>query len=167
MSMRKYFYFILAGITYMIIHEGVHLIQALIYGIYEGIKVLPLGIEVEIIQPLTIGGYKLAAFSGLSSVVTILIGYSLFLLAPIVLELKKQYLKNYIYYVTFVFLLLDPAYISVLSFFVGGDINGIALGLNLPYIIIRSVYFVVAVINTYLIYKKLYPAYVIKDFGKG
>ena len=160
---RKYFYFILAGVTYLIVHEGVHLIQALIYGIYEGIKVLPLGIEIEIIQPLTIGGYKLAAFSGLSSVVTILIGYILFLLSPKILKLKKQYLKNYIYYVTFVFLLLDPVYISVLSFFVGGDINGIALGLNMPYTFVRSVYFLVAAINIFLIYKKLYPAYVIKE----
>ncbi len=160
---RKYWYCILAGLTYLIVHEGVHLIQALVYGIYQGIKILPLGIEVEIIQPLTIGGVKLAAFSGLSSAVTILIGYILFLLSPKVLKSKKQYLKNYIYYVTFVFLLLDPVYISVLSFLAGGDINGIALGLNIPYMFIRSVYFLAAVISVYLIYKKLYPAYVIKE----
>lgn len=154
----------MAGITYLIIHEGVHIIQALIFGIYKGIKVLPLGIEVVIIQPLTIEGYKLAAFSGLSSVVTLLIGYVLFAFSPKILKLNKQPVKNYIYYVTFVFLLLDPVYISLLSFVlgVGGDINGIALGLNIPYIIVRGIYFVIAAINIYLVFKKLYPAYVIK-----
>lgn len=32
--MRKYLYTILAGITYIIIHEGVHIMQALIFNIY-------------------------------------------------------------------------------------------------------------------------------------
>jgi hypothetical protein len=159
---RKYLYFILAGITYLIVHEGVHLIQALISGIYKGINVLPSGIEVEIVQPLTISGIELAAFSGLSSVVTVLIGYVLFVFSPKILKLNKQAVKNYIYYVTFVFLLLDPVYISLLSFFVGGDINGIALGLNIPYMTVRGIYLIIAVFNTYLVYKKLYPAFVIK-----
>lgn len=160
---RRYLYFILAGITYLIIHEGVHIIQALVYGIYKGISVLPVGIEVEIMQPLTIGGFKLAAFSGLSSLVTILIGYVLFVFSPTILKLNKQPVKNYIYYVTFVFLLLDPVYMSLLSFFVGGDINGIASGLNIPYMAVRGIYFVIAAFNTYLVSKKLYPAYVIKQ----
>lgn len=161
---RKYLYTILAGVTYLIVHEGVHIIQALIYGVYKGINVLPLGIEVEIIQPLIIGGFKLAAFSGFSSVVTILIGYILLFISPKVLKLSKQHVKNYIYYVTFFFLLLDPIYISLISFFVGGDINGIALGLNLHYMVIRSIYLFIAVINAYLVYKKLYPAYVMKKW---
>lgn len=93
---RKYFYFFLAGLTYIIVNEGIHLAQAIIYDIYRGVRILPLGIEIEIIQPLTIGGLKLAAFSGLSSVVTILIGYILFLLSPKILKLEKQYIKKYI-----------------------------------------------------------------------
>lgn len=160
---RKYLYFVLAGITYLAVHEGIHIVQALIYGIYKGINMLPLGVEVEVIQPLTISGPKLAAFSGLSSISTLLMGYVLFLLSPVVLKSKKQHLKNYIYYVTFIFLLLDPIYISILSYFVGGgDINGIALGLHIPYMLVRSIYLIVAIINVCLIYKKLYPAYVIK-----
>lgn len=154
--MKKYIYSILAGITYVIIHEGVHIIQALIFSIYKDIKLLPLGIEVEILQPLTIEGFKLASFSGLSSVVTVLIGYVLFIFSPKILKFNNQSVKNYIYYVTFVFLLVDPIYISLLSFFVGGDINGIVLGLNTSYMIVRAVYLVIAVINIYLVYKKLY-----------
>jgi len=162
-ALRKYLYFLSAGMTYLIIHEGVHIIQAQIFGIYKGIGIQPLGIEVIIMQPLTIGGFKLAAFSGLSSVVTIFIGYVLFMFSARILKLNKQPVKNYLYYVTFVFLLLDPVYMSLISLFVGGDINGIALGLNIPYMLIRGIYFVIAVFNTYLVYKKLYPAYVIKQ----
>lgn len=64
---------------------------------------------------------------------------------------------------TLIFLLLDPVYISLLSFFVGGDINGIALGFNIPYMVVRGIYLVIAVINFYFVYKKLYPAYILKD----
>lgn len=160
---RKYVYFLMAGITYIFVHEGVHLIQAQIYGVYEEIRFLPLGIEVVIKEPLTIGGWKLASFSGLSSIVTLLIGYVLFFLSPKILKLNFQPIKNYVYYVIFVFLLLDPIYMSILSFFVGGDINGITFGLGVPYIVVRAVFFVIVVINIYLVYKKLYPAYVIKE----
>lgn len=159
---KKYLYFLLAGITYLVIHEGVHVVLANIFGVFEGIKVLPIGVEVEITQPLTIGGIRLALFSWLSSITTIVIGYVLLFLTPKILKLKSQQIKNYIYYVTFVFLLLDPVYISILSFFVGGDINGITLGLNLSYTVIRGIYFIVAAFNGYLVYKRLYPAYVIK-----
>ena len=124
---RKYSYFLLAGITYLIIHEGVHIILAQIFGIYEGIRLHPLGVEVLITQPLKIEGFKLAMFSGLSSVITVLIGYILFLYSPKILKSKNQPVKNYLYYVTFVFLLLDPIYISMLSFVVGGDIGSATL----------------------------------------
>ncbi len=160
---RRYLYSILGALTYIIIHEGVHIIQAKAFGVYEGIRVLPIGIEVLIAEPLRISGLKLASFSGLSSVITIIIGYTLFIFTPKILKLNKQPIKNYLYYATFAFLLIDPIYISLISFFVGGDINGISLGLNLSYITIRCIYFVIAIFNTYLVYKKLYPAYVIKQ----
>lgn len=136
---------------------------ALLFGVYEGIKILPIGVEILIETPLTIGGYKLAVFSGLSSIVTITIGYGLLILTPRILKINSQPLKNYLYYVTLVFLLLDPIYLSLISFFVGGDINGITLGLNIPYGLVRAVYFAIAVYNLYLVIKKLYPVYVTKN----
>lgn len=160
---RRYVYFFLAGLTHIIIHEGIHLIQAHIYGVYQGIRILPLGVEVLITQPLTIGGVKLALFSGLSSIGTITIGYILLILSPKIIKLNIQTVKNYLYYVTLIFLLLDPLYIALLSFFVGGDINGIAFGLNISHISIRIVFSLIFVSNLYLVCKKLYPAYVIKD----
>jgi hypothetical protein len=161
-SASRYFYTILGGLTHLFVHEGVHIVVALLFGVYEGVKILPIGIEVLIEEPLTIGGYKLAVFSGLSSILTIVIGYGLLMLAPRILKINSQPLKKYLYYVTLVFLLLDPIYLSLISFFVGGDINGIVLGLNIPYGLVRAVYFAIAVYNLYLVIKKLYPAYVTK-----
>ena len=161
--MSRYFYTILGGLTHLFVHEGVHIVVALLFGVYEGVKILPIGIEVLIEEPLTIGGYKLAVFSGLSSIVTITIGYGLLILTPRILKINSQPLKNYLYYVTLVFLLLDPIYLSLISFFVGGDINGIVLGLNIPYGLVRAVYFAIAVYNLYLVIKKLYPVYVTKN----
>lgn len=161
--MSRYFYTILGGLTHLFVHEGVHIVVALLFGVYEGIKILPIGVEILIETPLTIGGYKLAVFSGLSSIVTITIGYGLLILTPRILKINSQPLKNYLYYVTLVFLLLDPIYLSLISFFVGGDINGITLGLNIPYGLVRAVYFAIAVYNLYLVIKKLYPVYVTKN----
>ncbi|QUH26565.1 hypothetical protein [Serpentinicella alkaliphila] len=158
---RRYFYFILSALTYILIHEGVHLLQAFKYGIYEGIRVNPLGIEVMIAEPLTISGIKLAMFSGLSSIVTISIGYFLFFSTNGILGLNKKPIEIYLYYVTLLFMLIDPLYLSILSFVVGGDINGITLGLNISYESIRILFFIIASINLYLVYKKLYPKYVI------
>ena len=162
-SASRYFYTILGGLTHLFVHEGVHIVVALLFGVYEGVKILPIGIEVLIEEPLTIGGYKLAVFSGLSSILTIVIGYGLLMLAPRILKINSQPLKKYLYYVTLVFLLLDPIYLSLISFFVGGDINGIVLGLNIPYGLVRAVYFAIAVYNLYLVIKKLYPVYVTKN----
>ena len=162
-SASRYFYTILGGLTHLFVHEGVHIVVALLFGVYEGVKILPIGIEVLIEEPLTIGGYKLAVFSGLSSILTIVIGYGLLMLAPRILKINSQPLKKYLYYVTLVFLLLDPIYLSLISFFVGGDINGITLGLNIPYGLVRAVYFAIAVYNLYLVIKKLYPVYVTKN----
>ena len=156
---RQYGFYILAVITYLLIHEGTHLVQALIHNIFQGFRFNGVGVEVLITQPLIIGGLKLACFSGLSSVLTIGIGYIIYFLTPLILSAKSNVTKSYLYYVALVFLFLDPLYISVFSFFVGGDINGISQGLGIPYMIIRIVYFVILVLNALIVVKKLYPKY--------
>jgi len=156
---RQFSLYILAGVTYLIIHEGVHLLQAFNHNIFRGLRFNGIGIEVMITEPLTIGGWRLACFSGLSSIATILIGYIIYLLTPLILSGKSRLLKGYLYYTALVFLLVDPLYIAVFSFVVGGDINGIALGLGIPYMLIRAVFAAVLVLNIVLVVKKLYPQY--------
>jgi len=156
---RQYAVNILAVITYLIIHEGTHIIQALAHGIFQGLKFSIMGVEVLITQPLTIGGWKLACFSGLSSLVTVGTGYVIYKMTPAILVAGNQFIKSYFYYTALVFLILDPLYISIFSFFVGGDINGISVGLGVPYMLIKGIYFAVLVLNVMLAIKKLYPKY--------
>lgn len=157
--LRRYIFFCLAAVTYLFIHEGVHIVQALKEGIYEGIIFNGAGFEVLITQPLTISGLKLALFSGLSSLVTVGIGYCILAGTSLILSGSNRYVKNYMFYTCAVLLLLDPFYISILSFFFGGDIHGIALGLNMQYPIIRGIYLFVLIINFILVCKILYPRY--------
>ena len=166
---RQYIFYVSAVLTYLVIHEGTHVIQALAYGIFQGLRFNGIGVEVLITEPLTISGLKLACFSGLSSVVTISVGYVICVFTPQILALNNRLVKSYLYYTALVFLLLDPLYIGVVSLFVNGDINGITLGLGLPYTTVRMVYLLVLVINVFFVVKKLYPKYAenFKDNGKG
>ena len=135
------------------------MVQALSHNIFQGIRFNGIGVEVLITQPLTIDGLKLACFSGLSSLITIGIGYIIYSLTPFILSAKSNVIKSYLYYVALVFLFLDPLYISVFSFFLGGDINGISQGLGIPYMMVRIVYFVILALNALIVVKKLYPKY--------
>ncbi len=65
-------------IIYYIIHEGTHLIQAVLAGNFDYVRFVGIvGIEIMIKEfPV---GIELAMFSGLSSIVTILLGYLLIL----------------------------------------------------------------------------------------
>ncbi len=148
-------------IFYGIIHESMHLLQAIYLGIFEGIRLVGIfGVEIMITEPLTISGPTLALFSGLSSFVTIGIGYMLLLFMPKILELKHKNIKSMIYFVTIIFMLLDPLYLSVLSITFGGDINGIAHGFRIPYFAIRMFYGIIFLVNLTIVIKRIYPAYV-------
>lgn len=158
--LKQYLFCLLAGVTYLGIHEGVHLLQAYILDVFEGVRFNGLGVEVLIKEPLAITGWQLACFSGLSSVVTVFIGYIILAATKQILSVNSRFAKVYFYYVAIVFLLLDPLYISVFSFLVGGDINGVAIGLDIPYAAVRTAFLAVLGINSCLVVKKLYPAYI-------
>ncbi|GIN92442.1 hypothetical protein J22TS1_34930 [Siminovitchia terrae] len=164
--LNRYLYMAVGMLLYLIIHEGFHLLQAYYLGIFEGIRFIGiLGVEIQITEPLTIGGLTLASFSGLSSLATMIIGYLLYLHMPKILGLENRTIKSMLYFVTFIFMLVDPVYISLLSLGFGGDINGISQGLGISHMVIRIFYGVIFVINLVIIVKKVYPAYV-NDFNK-
>lgn len=162
---NRYLYTVVGILLYLIIHEGIHFIQAINLGIFEGIRFVGIfGVEIMITEPLTISGLTLAMFSGASSFVTIIIGYMFLIFMPKILELKQKNIKSMIYFVTIVFMLIDPFYLSVLSIMFGGDINGISQGLYIPYFIIRIFYGIVFLVNLIIVIKTVYPAYV-NDFN--
>jgi len=148
-----------AAIVYMVIHEGVHIIQAIITNNFDYLRIVGIwGIEVMIKEVPT--GIQLALFSGLSSVVTVICGYILYFLMPKIFKMKGGLVKIIIYYCTLVLMALDPIYLSVLHFFVGGgDMNGITKGLNVSSLVVSLVYGCVAILSIFLIIKKVYPGY--------
>ena len=63
-----------------------------------------------------------------------------------------------LYYITFLFLVLDALNLSIGPFFYGGDVHGIARGLGVHHYVIQLVFFIVLLFNRELIAQKLMRA---------
>lgn len=155
---RKWLALICAIVLYHLIHEGSHAIAALLYGAFERIRILGIGVQVvasvELLTDIQIG-----IFCIVGSVATLLTAYALLLFLPRIAARKSKLFRAIGYYATLTFLLLDPIYLAVLYRFVGGgDMNGILL-LGIPETLAQLIYGAIALINLFLIIKKVYPAY--------
>ena len=132
----------------------------MILGVFE--KILFVGIwGIQIVTTEgSLNGINLALFSGLSSIVTILIGYIL-AFHPSIYKIKNKNILIAIYYITLCFLLLDPLYMSILSKFIGGggDLNGIITGLKTSDIPFRIIFGIILIINMMLFKNKVCPKY--------
>ena len=129
-SVKQWLGVFIAIVSYYIIHEGTHLLLALILGVFE--KILFVGIW------------------GIQ-IVTILIGYIL-AFHPSIYKIKNKNILIGIYYIVLCFLLLDPLYMSILSKFIGGggDLNGIITGLKTSDIPFRIIFGIILFINIIL-----------------
>lgn len=157
-SMKQWTGVFIAIISYYIIHEGTHLLLALLFGAFERIRIVGIW-GIQIVTDNGLDGIRLALFSGLSSIVTIVIGYIL-AFSTFVYQLKSRALLIAFYYITCCFMLLDPIYISVLSLFVGGgDLNGITTGLQTSDIPFRIIFGSIAILNIFLFQKKVSKQY--------
>jgi hypothetical protein len=159
-SVKQWSGILAALISYYIVHEGTHLLLALYYGVFERIRVVGIwGIQI-VMKDGGLDGFPLALFSGLSSVVTICIGY-LLALSPYIYKIKNRALLIAFYYITLCFMVLDPIYISFLSLFVGGggDLNGIMTGLNISDLPFRILFGGIAMINIVIFVKKVSKQY--------
>lgn len=157
-NIRKWFALILAILLYYLIHEGSHVLAALLYGVFERVKILGLGVQVVAkVELLT--DLQTAIFCIVGSIATLLAAYLLLLLMPKITAHNSKLLRAIGYYTTLAFLLLDPIYLSVLYRFVGGgDMNGVLL-LGIPEVIIQLIYGAIALLNLFLIIRRVYPAY--------
>lgn len=155
---RKWFALICAIILYYLIHEGSHVIVALFYGVFEQIRILGIGVQVvakvELLTDLQTG-----IFCIVGSIAALLAAYILVLLLPRITARKSKVFRAIGYYTTLAFLLLDPIYLSFLYRFVGGgDMNGILL-FGIPEAVVQLIYGAIALVNLFLIIRKVYPAY--------
>ncbi len=158
-SMKQWTGIIIAIISYYIIHEGTHLLLALLFGVFERIRIVGIW-GIQIVTNSGLDGIRLALFSGLSSIVTIVIGY-LLAFSPYLYQLKSRALLIAFYYITLCFMLLDPIYISTLTLFIGGggDLNGITTGLQCSDIPFRIIFGSIAILNIFLFLTKVSPNY--------
>ena len=163
MKVSRDFALILVIVTFAIVHEGFHALLAMQYNEYKAFHVRPYGLEVEYNTPVSEReGIKWGFISGTSNVVTLLIGYILFLFRVRMSRLEGSFLNAFGYWLIFFFLLLDTFNLSIGPFIYGGDINGIAVGFGLNRYLVQIVFFVVLLMNRELVVQKLFPAYGVK-----
>jgi len=161
--MKRWLSFILAGIIFLIIHEGTHVITALIFGEYEAFQLRSFGMEITFNTPVVDrSGFQWAFISGTSNLLTLLTGYVLLIYSDQFSQLRNWFWKVVIYYSTMLLLLLDAFNLSIGPFIYGGDANGIAVGLGINRYFIQGFFFLVLLINRELIAQKLLPAYKVK-----
>ena len=154
---RQYIGLLSAVLAYYIIHEGAHLIYALITGAFKQINVMGMGVQIDIYAE-RITDIQLGIFCLVGSVATFVTAYTLVLFTNKIGKNSSKIFKACMYYITIAMLLIDPVYLSVLcGFFGGGDMNGISL--LFPEIAVRIVYGIILAINIAVFMKIVLPKY--------
>ena len=154
---RQYIGLLSAVAAYYIIHEGAHLIYALIIGAFKNINFMGLGIQIDI-NAGNITELQLGIFCIVGSIATIITAYILVFLADRIGRASSKLFRACMYYITIAMLLIDPLYLSILcGFFGGGDMNGISL--LIPPIAARSIYVAILVVNLLVFVRVVLPKY--------
>lgn len=124
---RRWFALIIAVILYFTIHEGAHVIYALMIGEFKAIHFLGLGIQVDVYRE-AMTDFQLGMFCLVGNVATLVGGYIMCLVKNKIVKNKSLLFRAICYYLTLILLLMDSAYLMILYHFVGGgDMNGIML----------------------------------------
>ncbi len=158
--MKRWLVFLLACGIFAFLHEGTHALVAQMYGEYQAFHVRPIGLEVVYNTPVEQRqGIQWAAISGASNLVTLLLGYGLLALRHRIAGGQSGLLRMTTYYLTLILLLGDAFNLSLGPFLYGGDVYGVAEGLNLHPWAIQAVFFGVLLLNRELVAQELLPAY--------
>ena len=154
---RQYIGILAALAAYYLIHEGAHLLYALLTGVFRQIKFMGLGVQIDIYaERLT--DTQLGIFCLAGALATFFAGYLLTALAKNICRAQSKLLRAILYYITIAFLLLDPLYLSILcGFFGGGDMNGISL--LCPELPARCLFGALLLVNGLVFWKHVLPTY--------
>lgn len=154
---RQYIGILAALAAYYLVHEGAHLLYALLTGVFKQINFMGLGMQIDVYAE-RMTDTQLGVFCLVGAMATFCVGYLLTSLARSICHAKSKLLRAVLYYITITFLLLDPLYLSVLcGFFGGGDMNGIAL--LCPEWTARCLFGVLLLVNGLIFWKRVLPAY--------
>ena len=137
------------------VHDYFHGLMSVFFDEYNKFKIHWYGLEPVYVTPVEerIAGIKWFLISGLSNFFTLAIGYMIFLLrSKIIYNFQEDTLiMNLLFSITVVFLLFDAFNLSIGPIIYGGDISGIATGLNIKRWIIQIFFGIVLLINRELV----------------
>lgn len=153
-----------AIVAYYIIHEGAHLVMALMFHAFKKINFMWLGIQVDVYRD-RLTDIQLGVFCIAGATATLIMGYLLVGLKDKICQIKSKLIKAILYYITIIMLILDPVYLCLLSgCFGGGDLNGILY--LMPQAYVWTIFGFILIFNMWLLIKKVTPAYT-KAFKTG
>jgi hypothetical protein len=157
-NIRKWIGLLIAVLCYYILHEGSHLVIALLYGTFEKVRIVFPGVQVvSNIEGLS--NFEIAMFSVSGSISTLIVGYLLIVLRNKIVRLNNKYVLAILFYTTLVLLMCDPIYVSLLSgIFGGGDVNGIIL-FGISAIAVKMIFGIIGLVNLFIFIKAIYPKY--------
>jgi len=154
---RQYIGLAVAVLMYYIIHEGAHLIVALVQGVFKQINFIGLGVQIDVFHE-QMTDRQMAIFCLAGAVATLIVGWLMVLFMRQICAIKADVIRACGWYTSLTMLMLDPIYLSVFYRWVGGgDMNGIAL--LFPEWIVSIIAIIVGCVNALLIWKVLYPTY--------
>lgn len=159
-NMRKWFSLIIAVGFYYIIHEGAHLIVALLSGTFQSARLVKWGLGIQIVADIDVmSNMQIFVFSIMGAVATLIVGYIMVWQTKKIVKSSSMLLRAIAYYATLILLCLDPLYLSVISRFVGGgDLNGIVL-VGIPETVAAIFCLMLLVLNLFIFFKLVYPHY--------
>ncbi len=154
---RQYIGILAALAAYYLVHEGAHLLYALLTGVFKQINFMGLGVQIDVYAE-HMANMQLGIFCLVGALATFCVGYLLTALARSICHAKSKLLRTVLYYITIAFLLLDPLYLSILcGFFGGGDMNGIAF--LCPEWAARCLFGALLLVNGLVFWKRILPVY--------
>ena len=154
---RQYVGLLLAILFYYVIHEGAHLIYALIIDVFKKVSIIGVGVQVDVFAE-RMTEIQMGIFCIAGSVATLITGYVLVAFTDKSIKVTSKVFKASMYYITMAMLFMDPLYLSILcSFFGGGDMNGISL--LIPETVARIVYGIILLLNVVVFLKLVLPKY--------
>lgn len=154
---RQYIGILAALAAYYLVHEGAHLLYALLTGVFKQIRLMGLGVQIDVCAE-RMTDMQLGIFCLVGALATFCVGYLLAALARNICRAQSKLFRAMLYYITIAFLLLDPLYLSILcGFFGGGDMNGIAL--LCPERAARVIFGALLLANGVVFWKRVLPIY--------
>jgi hypothetical protein len=129
-------------------------------GTFQRIRIVNFGFGVQIVANTDVmSDTQVFIFCILGAVATLIVGYIMVWQRKSILKSSSLLFRAIAYYATLIFLCLDPLYLSVMHYFLGGgDFNGIVL-VGIPEIAAVIFFLILLTLNLFVFIRLIYPSY--------